>query len=203
MAPHRGHISNSVPGAAAGRPCRVRTVEELGDAALRLNGLGAELHEPGGEEIAIEGERLADPKPAHQHEASGIYVRVLPLIMLTEPHERHLLLVRRNVGDGDTWRRGQSIEKLDGCTVTRLTPQERPRLPTDMMTGDQGASSPALEQLDRVGVVQVSPVPIGDQNEVSTKITDRRRRLSSHRAHSYLLQPLLTGDPAPAAGDRR
>ena len=83
-------------------------------ALTNLAALGSELHETRGGIVAVKCQRMTDAELAHHHEARRIDIRVLSLVVLTEPGESGLLLVGRNAGDRYARRGGQGIEEVDG-----------------------------------------------------------------------------------------
>jgi len=79
--------------------------------------LGAELDEAGGGEVAVEGERAADPQRAHQREAGGVDEGVLALVVAAEPDERVLLQLGRDEVEANPARFLEAVQEVDGGPV--------------------------------------------------------------------------------------
>lgn len=105
---------------------------------------------------------MTDSELAHDCEARGINVRVLTLVVPTEPGESGLLLVQRNAGNSYARRRSQGIEELYGGPMSRLPPKIGPGLTLYMIRRNQGGTTMQLEQRDRFRMMRISAIPKGD-----------------------------------------
>jgi len=111
-------------------------------AMLRVNGVTAEIEGddlivegkpsvPGGGEVAVEGERLADPQLAHECEARRVHERVRPLVVHPQPRPRLILECIVDPLDTYVLERPQPFDPPECTSVAQAPPQGRPGLAQD------------------------------------------------------------------------
>lgn len=126
--------------------------------------LRAEFGEPGGREVAVEGERLLDSPGAHVGEAGRVDEGVLALVMLAQPAQG---LVFERLGSElyvyVAVALGEGIKELDGFTVPALAPKPRPALSADVVGSDQSPTRDNLGQLLGFLVMRIASIEASDQ----------------------------------------
>src|SRR5207253_7660524 len=99
--------------------------------------LAAQLDETGGGEVAVEGERLADPQRTHERETRGVHERVLSLVVLAEPAQRLVLEGAADELHAKPRRTRKRVDEGDGRRVAMPSIEKRPRFAADVVRGDE------------------------------------------------------------------
>jgi len=114
-----------------------------------------ELDEPGGGELPVEGERLADAERPHEREARRVHVRVLAFVVAAKAVKSLTLEPLVHEVNADALCPLEGIEKLHSRPVPRTPQEECPRLATDVVRRDQRRIANAVVDESRIFVVSV------------------------------------------------
>ena len=111
------------------------------------NLLGSHLDEPGGVEVAVERQRLADPAPPHHSEARGINKGILALGTCSKPTPSFSFGGLINVNNLDVLERSQSVEETNRRGVPGASTKQRPCLTDDVIGRNDPADTPINKRL--------------------------------------------------------
>jgi len=108
---------------------------------------GPHLDEPGGVEVAVECQRLADPAPPHHGEARGINKGILALGTCSKPAPSFSFGGLINANNLDVLQRPQSIEETNRRGVPGASTQQCPCLTDDVIGRNDPADTPINKRL--------------------------------------------------------
>ena len=111
------------------------------------NLLGSDLDVPGGVEVTVECQGLADPSTSHHREACGINKGILALGTCSKPTPSFSFGGLINVNNLDVLERSQSVEETNRRGVPGASTKQRPCLTDDVIGRNDPADTPINKRL--------------------------------------------------------
>jgi hypothetical protein len=111
------------------------------------NLLGSDLDVPGGVEVTVECQGLADPSTSHHREACGINKGILALGTCSKPAPSFSFGGLINVNNLDVLERSQSVEETNRRGVPGASTKQRPCLTDDVIGRNDPADTPINKRL--------------------------------------------------------